>query len=116
MTEDEVQFQTDITKKYLKQLEEKQKKFDEKRKQEKIKSVQLKIEYINEHEDIKNFLLKSIKHAYKNCNDKNIINGFYLDKEVRKYNCPKCALIELLNNYYTLDFDFNFEVYLTLIK
>lgn len=74
-----------------------------------------KVEYIRKHKDI---ILPLFKHI-KGCSDENSYNGIVMDNYYRyiEFDCPRCALIQLLNNpEYTCDVDFDFSLDLSIIE
>lgn len=112
MTEEEVDSELEFLNTYLAKVKDKKEQYHEIRLKNKKKETQEKIDFLNNHPDLKDFILRNMEHDRTSCKT-NYGNGIYCsDKKNDKtlyYRCKKCAFEELLN-WRGPDFDFTFEV------
>ena len=117
MTEEEVDSELEFLNDYLVKVKDKKEQYNKIRLEKKKKETQEKIDFLNNHSDLKDFILKNMEHDRTSCGS-TYGNGIYCsDKKNDKilyYRCKKCAFMELLD-WRGPDFDFTFDIKLEQI-
>lgn len=112
MTEEEVDSELEFLNDYLVKVKDKKEQYNKIRLEKKKKETQEKIDFLNNHSDLKDFILKNMEHNRTSCG-----SIYCSDKKNDKtlyYRCKKCAFMELLN-WRGPDFDFTFDIKLEQI-
>lgn len=91
--------------KLTKQIEQRKQEIKEEELNRRREIAKMKLDKLREHKDL---LLEIIEHNRTSCSDNNVCNGWGSSEYGAR--CPKCHLIELLNNEWDNDFEVDIKV------